>query len=69
MEWISQRLSYCLNGRYIADTWKSTFRAAILDITSFFSPSKFQLCWISGFVIMKFFSSASARSEGGFGRP
>jgi hypothetical protein len=29
----------------IADTWNSTTRIGIMDITNFFSPLKFQLCW------------------------
>ena len=33
--------------KYIADTYKSLFQAGIYDIISFFSPSKFQLCWKS----------------------
>jgi hypothetical protein len=31
--------------KYIADTQTAAMRAGNDDITSFFSPSKFQLCW------------------------
>ena len=31
---------------YITDTQAAAMRAGNDDITNFFSPSKFQLCWI-----------------------
>jgi len=31
--------------KYIAESTTLTFRIGIIDITSFFGPSKFQLCW------------------------
>jgi hypothetical protein len=42
---VSLRLTYCLNYRYIADIARYALRTGADDITSFFGPSKFQLCW------------------------